>query len=131
MFLSLFSCVKLLYEYKSQLSLSENDSDSPLHIACRCGHFELVKYLLSQGADLEIWYSDWTLVPFWVIFYSNSTEGTALACAAANGHEQIVSYLINNGASTSGGYYKNEFMVSVFIDYITKDCSLDRPHPLY
>ena len=55
MFLSL-SCVKLLYEYKSRLSFSENDDESPLHIACQCGYFELVKYLLSQGVDSEIRY---------------------------------------------------------------------------
>ena len=43
-----------------------------------------------------------------------------MACAAANGHEHIVSYLINNGASTTGGYYKSDLKASIFC-YVTKE----------
>jgi len=40
-----------------------------------------------------------------MVSFSNLTEGTALSCAAANGHEQIVQYLLQNDVSTSGGYH--------------------------
>ena len=45
------------------------------------------------------------------MIYSNLTEGTALSCAAANGHDTVVQYLLNNGASTAGGYHKNNLKV--------------------
>ena len=46
------------------------------------------------------------LVTFTVIVScSNLTEGTALSCAAANGHDMIVQYLLSNNALIAGGYH--------------------------
>ena len=51
-----YSCVKLLLEYNIELAGHRDSSkDTPLHIACRHGHFEIVKYLFSQKASAEIW----------------------------------------------------------------------------
>ena len=50
-----------------------------------------------------------------MISFSNLTEGTALSCAAANGHEMIVEYLLHNDVSTSGGYHKSGLKVTTFI----------------
>lgn len=88
------NCVILLSEECHYGHVNDvNDSDdTPLHIACRCGHLEIVKYLLTQKACTEI---------------CNRIEGTALSCAAAQGHDMIVQYLLNNGASTAGGYHKS------------------------
>jgi len=41
-----------------------------------------------------------------MVSFSNHTEGTALSCAAANGHEMIVQYLLHNDVKTSGGYHE-------------------------
>jgi len=43
-----------------------------------------------------------------MVSFSNHTEGTALSCAAANGHEMIVQYLLNNDVLTSGCYYESD-----------------------
>ena len=46
----------------------------------------------------------WALCNNFLLWFSNQTEGTALSCAAAQGHDMIVQYLLSNGASTLGGY---------------------------
>ena len=57
--------------------------DTPLIIAARHRHADMVEYLIEQGADVnekgEAWY-------------------TPLFCATANGDEQIVRILLENGA---------------------------------
>jgi len=48
-------CVKVLckYGYDLKVKASQHD-DTPLHIAARDGHLEIVKYLISQGIDIEV-----------------------------------------------------------------------------
>lgn len=53
-----------------------------------------------------------------VVSFSNLTEGTALSCAAANGHDVIVQYLLHNSVSTSGGYYKSDLKVTTSISTV-------------
>jgi len=51
-----YSCVKLLFEYDIELAgHTDGSDDTPMHIACRHGHFEIVKYLFSQKAGAEKW----------------------------------------------------------------------------
>jgi len=53
-----------------------------------------------------------------MVSFSNLTEGTALSCAAANGHEMIVQYLLHNDVSTSGGYHESGLKVITFISAV-------------
>ena len=49
-----FRCVQLLHKYGYDLKTrTVEGQDTPLHIAARDGHFQMVKYLLSQGIDPE------------------------------------------------------------------------------
>ena len=52
-----------------------------------------------------------TIITFYCVWFSNRTEGTALSCAAAQGHDMIVQYLLSSGASTLGGYHPENFKV--------------------
>ena len=56
-FLSFYSCVKVVFKYTEQLSgLKLIENDTLLHIACRQGYIEIVKYLLGQSpADPNVW----------------------------------------------------------------------------
>jgi len=45
--------VKLLLDRGACIEAKNNDGDTPLIIACSGGHFEIVKLLLEQGAQIE------------------------------------------------------------------------------
>lgn len=44
---------KLLHEKKANIEDRTKDSDTPLHVAVSEGHWEIVKYLIDEGADKE------------------------------------------------------------------------------
>ena len=47
----------VVFNCGQQISVSEIiDNDTLLHIACRHGYFEIVKYLLGRGADPDKWW---------------------------------------------------------------------------
>ena len=56
---------------------------TPLHYACFNGHFQVVVYLISKGANIEA---------------TTNSKCTPLHFACFNGYLQIVEYLILNGA---------------------------------
>jgi ankyrin repeat protein len=60
---------------------------SALVAASRNGHFEVVKYLVEHGANIEQ--------------ASNNRDKTALLAAAFKGHLDIVGYLIEKGANVN------------------------------
>ena len=41
---------------ESDLNIVDNDGNTAFHLACLNGHFTVVDYLCSCGADLEAWY---------------------------------------------------------------------------
>lgn len=57
---------------------------TPLHLACIYGHFDIVEYLLSKGADLEA---------------KSKTFDTPLHQAAFHGHLEVVRHLVGRGAN--------------------------------
>jgi ankyrin repeat protein len=59
---------------------------TPLIHAARAGQLEIVKLLTGKGADIHA---------------TTSYAETALHCAAAHGHEEVVAYLLDNGAQAS------------------------------
>lgn len=76
--------VKQLIESNQQLlNLHDNDGRTPLHWACRGVHFEIIKYLVEMGADI------------------NATDANGmipLHNVAARNHPEAVKFLIENGA---------------------------------
>ena len=53
----LHSCVTVVFNCRQQISVSDViDNNTLLHIACRHGYFEIVKYLLGRGADPNVWW---------------------------------------------------------------------------
>ena len=44
---------KLLHEKRANIEDRTNDGDTPLHVAVSEGHWEIVKYLIDEGADRE------------------------------------------------------------------------------
>jgi ankyrin repeat protein len=56
---------------------------TPLIYAARVGQLEIVKLLTGKGADIHA---------------RRSQDQTALHCAAANDHEEVVAYLLDHGA---------------------------------
>lgn len=68
---------------KNNLFIKYYSGDNALHWGAIQGNLEVVKILMSNGADVNI---------------KDSENNTALHHAAARGHNQTVSYLLDNGA---------------------------------
>ena len=57
-------CVKLLHlpgvktenRNESDINIVDNDGNTAFHLACLNGHFTVVNYLCTVGANLEAWY---------------------------------------------------------------------------
>lgn len=74
---------KMISDY-SELIDSRNDSlYTPLIIAAANGHFKIVKFLVSEGADINL---------------GDRENTSALQNATLAGHEKIVKYLLSQGA---------------------------------
>ncbi|XP_071115609.1 ankyrin repeat domain-containing protein 50-like [Haliotis cracherodii] len=79
--------VELLVSEGADTSLLSKKRYSLLHCACRGGHVEVVKYVLSQdmvGINSRGW-----------------KERTPIMLAAVNGHKDVVELLVSEGADTS------------------------------
>lgn len=74
--------LKLLVKY---ISVSEKDSggNTPLITACRKNNFDVVKFLLSKGADTN---------------HANNEGNTPLMFASGSGDLQLIKYLVGNKA---------------------------------
>ena len=74
---------------------------TPLVIACRNGHMDVVEFLVeNSGADIE--------TPGAVLFDGESIEGAPpLWCAAAAGYLEIVKYLLKHNADVNHTTFTN------------------------
>lgn len=68
---------------------NEHEYDSPLHVACRHGHYDICAILLDVGADIEKETDN----------YTYSGEKTPIFYAARNKHSKVVKLLIERGAN--------------------------------
>ncbi len=74
----------LLIKYKADIDpVDEAYQSTPLGLAARWGHLEMVKYLLSHGADINKSGAPWS---------------TPLAWARKKGHREVEEFLLNSGA---------------------------------
>jgi ankyrin repeat protein len=79
--------VKLVVKYGSDINATSHNSKTgvtTLHGACECGRKEVVEFLLSNGAVVDV---------------PNRRLGTALCAAAAEGHTEVALLLLEAGAS--------------------------------
>lgn len=76
--------VKFLLQHGERVnSIDEEDNNTPLHYACMTGSLEMVKLLISKGADVDA---------------ENYVKETPLLQAVYNGNSEIVEILLKNGA---------------------------------
>jgi ankyrin repeat protein len=71
---------------KSESFFKASKEDSALSNACSHGQFEMVKFLVENGSDIN---------------QKNAKNITPIMLAAANGHKSIVEFLISRGAKIS------------------------------
>ena len=88
-------------EDRCKLVAAKTNGATPLIVACRNGHLDIVKYLSDEcNASMEQVGS--------VIFDGETIEGAPpLWCAAAAGHLEIVQYLIEKGAGVNQTTFTN------------------------
>lgn len=92
---------RLSRDHVLSLVHAKTNGATPLIMAARNGHFEVVKYLIEQCK------ADYTQ-PGCVKFDGETIEGAPpLWCAAAAGHLEIVTYLVANGADVNQTTYTN------------------------
>lgn len=82
---SVAQVVEMLAERPQLLSIRCGDYDeSPLHVASRLGHLEIVRSLLQNAAPMDA---------------KDALGGTPLHLAAHNGHHEVVALLVDHGAA--------------------------------
>jgi len=84
----LFGCSEqfdMLIDAGGSADTTDEDGETPLHLAASKGHFSIVERLLKLGVDLQ----------------RRSDYGTPLDCAAFGGHVNVMATLLNNGATAT------------------------------
>ena len=76
-------CVKSSVYSNENINLQNKHGYTPLMLACRGGHLELVQYLVEQGADIKD---------------VNKYGYDALTLASKFGHFECLKYLVENGS---------------------------------
>jgi len=87
---------------------------TPLFIACKKGHINIVKYLAEHGADInKETYAKYIL---WTFDTGEEVSRglTPLFFACQEGHENIVKYLVDHGADINKEYYVINFLEEFF-----------------
>ena len=74
--------VKLLVEQRADKDKFDRRGSTPLRLASAAGHFDVVQYLVEQGASLD----------------KDSIDSTPLSIAAIYGYLEIARYLLEQGA---------------------------------
>ena len=90
-----------------------DNNRSPLYIAAKCGHLQIVKYLISKGAKYDV---------------RTSQNAIPLHVAAQEGHLPVVEFLVNVGSdieSTMDGMFTPLYIASLkghekVVDYLLK-----------
>lgn len=78
------------------ISYRTKTNSTPLRAACFDGHFEIVKYLVAHGADIEV---------------ANRHGHTCLMISCYKGHYKIAQYLLSLKANVNRKSVKGEQIV--------------------
>ena len=81
------------------LDLQDSDGETALCEACRCGHIEVVKWLIDNQADVNF----------------GSDKGTPLYIAAYSGHREIVEILLKTSAYVMPHRTNNDRLLDIWI----------------
>jgi ankyrin repeat protein len=92
----------IVSEDRAKINERDDSGNTILHNAVREGNIEIVKYLLSQDADVNI---------------KNSGGETALQIAIYSNNEELIKYLVSNGADVN---FKGVYDESPLHDAIMK-----------
>lgn len=100
------------------LSCADKDGNSALIGAASNGHYDIVKYLGDQGAQLDfqsMFYFSLCILQFLInAIFSDKNDYSALIGAALNNHSDIVKYLGDKGADLDF-----QGMFHVYVDFIS------------
>jgi len=108
-----------LVEQGANVNQSKRYGETPLYYACKNGHEAMVKYLVEQGAEINI--SECNYIPLHgacengneaIVDYlvereadlninTSETNDSPLHIACRHGHESIVKYLVEHGANVN------------------------------
>ncbi|XP_065898915.1 transient receptor potential cation channel subfamily A member 1 homolog isoform X2 [Dysidea avara] len=105
------------------INMRNNKFQVPLHIACKCGNYEVAMELLKNGAKVTLtdiygktplhiatFNGHLKIVKLLISHHAdidavNETDGhTPLTYAARHGHEEIVDYLLEKGSNVNGKF---------------------------
>ena len=107
-----------MVEHGVDVNVKDNDGSTPLIKVVWHGHLDVVKYLVSQGADVNEAKNGWTplhraaarghldVVKYLVsqgadVNAKNNDGGTPFFMAAVHGHLDVVKYLVSQGADVN------------------------------
>lgn len=88
----------LVSECKANVNGVTSTNSTPLRAACYDGRMQIVRFLVEEGANLEI---------------ANRHGHTSLMIACYRGHIEIVKYLLGKGATVNRRSIKGKFSTSV------------------
>ena len=117
-----------MVEHGVDVNVKDNDGSTPLIKVVWHGHLDVVKYLVSQGADVNEAKNGWTplhraaarghldVVKYLVsqgadVNAKNNDGGTPFFMAAVHGHLDVVKYLVSQGADVNTEYNGGETLL--------------------
>ncbi|KAK6523121.1 hypothetical protein TWF694_006016 [Orbilia ellipsospora] len=99
-FFGMHGLIKTLLSGETELDAQDHIAQTPLSVAAKRGHIEVVKLLAEKGAAVEV----------------TDGERSALSLTAAEGHQAVANFLIERGAnieSTESFFYRTPLMFAV------------------
>ncbi|MGG1217946.1 suppressor of fused domain protein [Priestia endophytica] len=85
--------ISLIEEYPKALRASRHTGETPMHVAARCNHVELLQYFIENGYIVDCNF----------VGLEDDSPITPLQHAAAGGALEAAEWLIENGADVDGG----------------------------